>query len=198
MVALNSFRRAVLVVAVLNLLYFGIEFAVALSIGSVSLLADSIDFLEDAAVNFLIVVAAAWPLSKRAKIGRLLSLLILVPALATAWVAISKIMDPTRPSPAPLALAALGALAINLFCAILLARHRRTEGSLARAAWLSARNDAIANIAIIAAALASIWVITGWIDILVGLGIAALNADAARAVWKAATAELHEARDASA
>lgn len=198
MVALNAFRRAVLLVAVLNLLYFGIEFAVALSIGSVSLLADSIDFLEDAAVNFLIVVAAAWPLTKRAKIGRLLSLLILVPALATAWVAITKIMDPARPSPAPLALAALGALIINVFCAFLLARHRRTQGSLARAAWLSARNDAIANVAIIAAAIASIWIITGWIDIVVGLGIAALNADAARAVWKAATAELNEARDASA
>ncbi|MFN4002054.1 cation transporter [Microcella sp.] len=197
MVALNAFRRAVLIVAVLNLLYFGIEFAVALSIGSVSLLADSIDFLEDAAVNFLIVVAAAWPLTKRAKIGRLLSLLILVPALATAWVGITKIMDPARPSPAPLALAALGALIINVFCAFLLARHRRTEGSLARAAWLSARNDAIANVAIIAAAIASIWIITGWIDIVVGLGIAALNADAARAVWKAATAELNEARDAA-
>jgi Co/Zn/Cd efflux system component len=43
----------------LNLGYFGVEFAVALAIGSVSLLADSIDFLEDAAVNGLILVALA-------------------------------------------------------------------------------------------------------------------------------------------
>jgi Co/Zn/Cd efflux system component len=44
-------------VAALNLAYFGVEFAVALKIGSVSLFADSVDFLEDAAVNFLITVA---------------------------------------------------------------------------------------------------------------------------------------------
>ena len=51
----RALRRAVAIVALLNLAYFGIEFAVALAIGSVSLLADSADFFEDAAVNFLIV-----------------------------------------------------------------------------------------------------------------------------------------------
>ena len=50
-------RSAVRLVAILNLAYFGIEFAVAGAIGSVSLFADSIDFLEDASVNFLILVA---------------------------------------------------------------------------------------------------------------------------------------------
>jgi Co/Zn/Cd efflux system component len=48
-------RRIVRLLAILNLTYFGIEFAVALAIGSVSLFADSIDFLEDASVNFLIL-----------------------------------------------------------------------------------------------------------------------------------------------
>jgi hypothetical protein len=41
----HSLRRAVRLVAVLNLAYFGIEFAVTRVIGSVSLFADSIDFL---------------------------------------------------------------------------------------------------------------------------------------------------------
>jgi Co/Zn/Cd efflux system component len=50
-------RRVVIVVAALNLAYFGVEFAVALAIGSVSLIADSIDFLEDASVNLLIALA---------------------------------------------------------------------------------------------------------------------------------------------
>jgi Co/Zn/Cd efflux system component len=53
---MDDLRGAVRLVAILNLAYFGVEFAVALAIGSVSLLADSIDFLEDASVNFLIVV----------------------------------------------------------------------------------------------------------------------------------------------
>lgn len=53
-------RRAVLTVAILNLAYFGVEFTVAVTIRSVSLFADSIDFLEDAAVNLLIALALAW------------------------------------------------------------------------------------------------------------------------------------------
>jgi Co/Zn/Cd efflux system component len=187
--AQNGFRRTVLVVALLNLGYFGVEFVVAVSLGSVSLLADSIDFLEDALVNVLIFVAAAWSLARRARVGGVLAFVILVPAVATVWVAIGKILDPAVPATAPLSLAALGALAVNLTCAVLLVRHRRTSGSMAMAAWLSARNDAFANLAILAAAAAMIWIQTGWIDIAVGLGIALLNADAARAVWRASRAE---------
>ena len=52
---MREFRRAALIVALANLAFFGIEFAVAIAIGSVSLFADSIDFLEDTAVNGLIV-----------------------------------------------------------------------------------------------------------------------------------------------
>ena len=59
-------RRTVLAVALLNLAYFGVEFAVAQSIASVSLLADSVDFLEDASVNLLIFFAIAWTATTRA------------------------------------------------------------------------------------------------------------------------------------
>ena len=65
----EGLRRAVLAVAVLNLGYFGIEFAVALAIGSVSLFADSIDFLEDASLNLLILIALGWTARNRARLG---------------------------------------------------------------------------------------------------------------------------------
>ena len=64
-----SLRRTVRFVALANLAYFGIEFAVALHIGSVALFADSVDFLEDASVNLLILVALGWSLRMRARIG---------------------------------------------------------------------------------------------------------------------------------
>ena len=48
-----TLRQTICVVAILNLAYFGIEFTVALSIGSVSLFGDSVDFLEDAIVRRL-------------------------------------------------------------------------------------------------------------------------------------------------
>ncbi len=66
-----ALRRAVQMVALLNLAYFGVEFGVALAIGSVSLFADSIDFLEDAAVNGLILIALNWNPDRRSLVGML-------------------------------------------------------------------------------------------------------------------------------
>jgi Co/Zn/Cd efflux system component len=89
----------------------------------------------------------------------------------------------------PLSLAGLGALAVNLACALMLARFRDHGGSLTKAAFLSARNDALANVAIVAAGLLTALTVSAWPDLVVGLGIALLNADAAREVWEAAQAE---------
>ncbi len=69
--------------AILNLSYFGVEFAVALRIGSVSLFADSVDFLEDTLVNALILAALAWSAANRARVGMLLAGILLVPGIAT-------------------------------------------------------------------------------------------------------------------
>jgi len=182
-------RRVVRRVALLNLGYFGIEFAVALAIGSVSLFADSVDFLEDASVNLLILLALGWGVRQRALVGMGLAGLLLVPALATLWTAWNKVAVPVPPEPLPLLLTAAGALAVNLSCAVMLARHRHGGGSLTRAAFLSSRNDAFANVAIMAAALVTAWWPSPWPDLVVGLGIAALNADAAREVWQAARRE---------
>jgi Co/Zn/Cd efflux system component len=70
-----------------------------------------------------------------------------------------------------------------------LTRFRNHKGSLSKAAFLSARNDAIANVAILGAALVTFYTLSAWPDLIVGLGIAAMNADAAREVWEAAWAE---------
>ncbi|RUY37593.1 cation transporter, partial [Mesorhizobium sp. M7A.F.Ca.CA.002.07.1.1] len=83
----GTLNKAVRMVAILNLAYFGIEFAVAVWIGSVSLFADSIDFLEDASVNLLIMVALGWTVRNRARLGMALAGILLIPALATLWTA---------------------------------------------------------------------------------------------------------------
>ncbi len=185
-----SLRQVVGLVVLLNLGYFGVEFAVAVSIGSVSLFADSIDFLEDASINLLIAVALGWTVRNRARLGMLLAGILLVPGLATLWMAWEKFNAPVAPEPLALSLAGLGALAVNMSCAFMLARYRHHSGSLTRAAFLSARNDALANVAIIAAGLvtAFLWR-SAWPDMTVGLAIAAVNADAAREVWEAAREE---------
>lgn len=189
---MTSLRKTVLIVASLNICYFGIEFAAALHVGSVSLLADSADFLEDAAVNLLVFFALAWTAARRARAGKVLAGLLLVPALAFLWTLVAKFTDPAPPEPLALGLVGLGALAVNLTAALLLARHRTESGSLTKAAFLSARNDALANVGIIAAGLVTAVHPSIWPDILVGLAIAAMNLDAAHEVWEAAHAESDE------
>ena len=185
-----SLRHAVRWVALLNLGYFGIEFAVASRIGSVSLFADSVDFLEDALVNLLIFAALGWSAVQRARLGMGLAVILLVPGIATLWTAWVQFSVPVAPAPVALTVTGAGALAVNLFCAFLLAKHRHAGGSLTRAAFLSARNDAFANLAIIGAGLVTaFWWKSAWPDLIVGLGIAAMNADAAREVWEAAREE---------
>ena len=186
----TALRRIVKWVAALNLSYFFIEFTVAVAIGSVSLFADSVDFLEDTSINILILLALSWPLARRAKMGMALAGILLIPGIATIWTAWEKFNLPVAPSALPLTLAGLGALAINLTCALMLARFRHQGGSMTKAAFLSARNDAAANVGIILAGLvtAFVWQ-SAWPDLIVGLAIAAMNADAAMEVWDAARAE---------
>ena len=83
---------------------------------------------------------------------------------------------------------------MNVGCALLLARFRHHSGSLTRAAFLSARNDAVANIAIMSAGFATLRWFSIWPDLVVGLGIALMNVDAAKDVWRAARAERRPAQ----
>lgn len=182
-------RQVVLIVALANLAYFFVEFVVAQRIGSVSLFADSIDFLEDTSVNLLIVMALGWSLKNRARLGMLLAVVLLIPTVALLWTAWNKLQMPTPPAPWMLSATGFGALVVNFACAFLLANFRHHRGSLTRAAFLSARNDALANLAIIVAGLITLRWMSGWPDLIVGLGIALMNMDAAKEVWKAARTE---------
>ena len=188
-----SLRAAVRFVCIANIGYFFVEFGVALAISSVALFADSIDFLEDASVNLLILLALGWSMLARARVGMVLAALLLVPGLATLWMAWNKFLSPVPPAAVSLSLTALGAMAVNFVCSLVLARHREHGGSLAKAAFLSARNDVISNAAIIVTGALTAYFSSAWPDLVTGIGIAALNAGAAREVWEAARTEHREA-----
>lgn len=185
-----ALRRTVLIVALLNMAYFFVELVVALSVGSVSLFADSVDFLEDTAVNLLIFAALGWPLAHRSKAGKVMAIIILIPALAALWQAIVKFGNPEAPDPMSLIVTAGGAVVVNTICSLLLLRHRDHGGSMTKAAWLAARNDVIVNIGIIVVGIVTLTLVrNGWPDLLLGLGIVALNARAAKEVWEVAEEE---------
>ena len=187
---IDSFKKAVFFVAVLNLLYFFVEFIVALNIRSVSLLADSIDFIEDASINFLIFFAVSLTTIKKARISILLSIIMLLPGIIALWAVWQQIIHQEPPAPVELSTVAFGALIINCLCTLILMKFRNYSGSLTKAAFLSARNDALANIAIIFTGIITILYPSIWPDILVGLFIAYIRAESALVIYKNATKEL--------
>lgn len=182
-------RTAVLVVALLNLAYFFVEIGVAVGIGSVSLFADSVDFLEDTAVNLLIFVALGFTLRWRSVMGKVMAVIICVPAVAAAVSLILKAGNPEPPDPLSLTVTAGGAVLVNLACALILARFREHGGSMTTAAFLAARNDVLVNVAIIVMGLITAATLSGWPDIVLGAIIIVLNVSAAKQVWDAAENE---------
>lgn len=149
--------------------------------------ADSVDFLEDTAINLLIFLALGWSLHRQAVAGKVMAAIILIPAAAAAWQAFAKIGDPVPPDPLTLIFTASEAAVVNLACSLLLVRFRRHGGSMATAA--SARNDVAINLAIIAMGLLTAWTSSGWPDLMLGLVIVALNVGAVKEVWNTAEEE---------
>lgn len=192
-------------VLALNLAYFAVEATVGLAIGSVSVLADSVDFLEDASVNLLILVSLGLAAHRHARhrharhrhahLGMGLAALLLVPSVATFAMAWHRFVHPALPDPATVSVTGLGALLVNGTCALLMARLDQGT-SLVRAAYLSARNDVLANLAIIAVGPLVAATRSNLPDLIVGLGIALLNAGAAWEVFELARRERRAEREA--
>ena len=187
---IKSFKKAVLLVAVLNLLYFFIEFIAALNIRSVSLLADSIDFIEDASINFLIFFAISLTLAKKAKVSIILSIIMLLPGLTALWAIWQQVLYQEPPRPIELSLVAFGALIVNCLCTLILIRFKNFSGSLTRGAFLSARNDALANLAIIFTGIITYYYSSIWPDIIVGIFIAYIRTESALEIYNRAMKEL--------
>jgi len=180
----SSFRRALLIVALLNLTYFLIEFFAAIRINSVSLFADSIDFLEDTFVNLLIFFSVLISLRIRAIISKILVIIILLPGLTALWAAWEQIIRPYPPEAFELTLVGLGALLINCICTIILMKFKNINESLIKAAFLSARNDVFSNCSIILAGLIIMIYPSIWPDLVAGIIIFTINFDAAYKVYK--------------
>ena len=183
------FRRTLLIVALLNFSYFFIELLTAVKITSVSLFADSIDFLEDTFVNLLIFFSFLISSNFRPKLSKILVIIILLPGLTALWTAWEQIVRPFPPEAFKLTLVGFGALLTNITCTIILMKFRKNNKSLIKAAFLSARNDVLANFVIITAGIIIMFHPSIWPDLIAGLLIFLINFDAAYKVYQTANTE---------
>jgi cation diffusion facilitator family transporter len=166
-------RRVLVAVLLVNAALFLVELSAGLITRSTALLGDSLDMLGDSLVyGFSLYVLKR---SDRARTyAALLKGAIMVGfGLLVLGEAASKLLSAAVPSPATMGIVSLMALAGNGFCFWLLYRHRATDINM-RSAWLCSRNDLIANVSVMVAALLVAVTGSGWPDIAVGTAIAAL------------------------
>lgn len=169
-----GYRAALIASAALNAFMFFVEGGVGLTIGSAALLADAVDFLEDAGIYALAVVALAWRPRSRAFVGLVMGLAMLGVGLVAVWQIVDRLFHGGAPASGAMAITAAAALAVNIYCASRLVRWKRGDASM-RSIWLSTRNDAILNAATILAAGLVAWTATAWPDIAAGALIAGIN-----------------------
>jgi Co/Zn/Cd efflux system component len=181
------YRKALAIAAALNFVVFFGEVAGALYANSIALMADAIDFLEDSITYVFAIALIGLRHRPRAVFGAVTAFLMLVPGVWIAWKTIEQLLYGYPPDPLPMGAIGLVALAVNVYCAFILLPHRKGD-SAHQGVWLSTRNDAIANIAIVVAAVVTAFWDSVWPDVVVGLGIAAINLHAAALIlqlaWK--------------
>lgn len=182
-------------VAILNLSYFAIEFYFAQRFNSVALFSDSLDFLEDASVNILIFLSFSLAVIWRARLSYIFAFLLLLPGCSFLYNALQQISNPNTPNGDGMSIVGLGALCVNVYCAIILNKFKEIKGGLAKAAYFSARNDAIANVLIIIAGIVTLFWLSAIPDLIVGSMIFLMNADSARAILKAANREHKDSKN---
>jgi Co/Zn/Cd efflux system component len=191
----TGYRRILWTALGLNAAMCLVEIAASLAAGSVSLQADALDFLGDAAnyaVSLTVLgMAVRWRAGAALGKGIVMGAFGLWVAGATFWHA----FHGGVPRADLMGGIGLLALAVNLTVAALLYRHR-TGDSNRRSVWLCTRNDSIANLAVILAGF-SVWLThTHWPDIAVAAVIAGLGLSSAWQVIRQARGELR-GRDAS-
>jgi Co/Zn/Cd efflux system component len=176
--ATAAYRRALFIAAGLNMAMVLVEVAAAFYANSMALFADAVDFYEDAMTYLMAVALIGFGYRVRAAFGMLLALMMVVPSLWIAWKAVEQFFYGVPPDPLPMGVVGLLALGVNLYCAWLLMPHREGD-SAHQGVWLSTRNDAIANLAIVLAAVATAFTGSIWPDVVVGIVIAGINVQAA-------------------
>src|SRR5713226_7854500 len=184
----RSFLSSFPLLTAANLLFFCLEFILAIEARSASLFSDSIVFLEGACVSTLMSSKLNWGIPSREAFARFAGAVILIPTCFLFWMIAANYYGAEIPSAMPLATTGAVLLLTNIAC-LVMPKHRmfaHLAGSLSEI-----RTHAIVNTAIILAAFLTWASGTMWPDVLASLGILCVNAGAAEHIWLAARQPSH-------
>lgn len=191
----SAFRRALIVVLIINATMFVVEMAAGFAAGSASLQADALDFLGDSAsyaISLCVLgMAGHWRARAALLKGYAMGLFGIFVIANAGWHAYVG----TVPGAMTMGVVGSAAFVANVVCAFLLLRFRDGDANM-QSVWLCTRNDAIGNLAIIAAGAGVFASQSGWPDIIVAGIMASLALSASWRVIGHAKRELRAVADA--
>lgn len=188
------YRKALWVALIINAVMFAVEIVGGLQSGSVSLLADAVDFAGDAANYGISLAVLAMGLTWRARAALLKGLTMagfgMFIFARIFWSALSGV----APEPLTMGVIAAFALVANVVVALMLYSFRDGDANM-RSVWLCSRNDAIGNIAVMLAALGVFGTGLGWPDFVVAMVMAGLALSSGVSIVRLACKELQNCSD---
>ncbi|WP_232297964.1 cation transporter [Nitrosospira sp. NpAV] len=174
------YRRVLWVALILNVTMFLIEIVTGAHAESASLQADALDFLGDAGNYGISLFVAGMALRYRAKAAMAKGLTMGMVGLWVGGVTIWQALHGILPEAETMGIIGALALIANLLTFLILWAYRSGDANM-RSVWLCSRNDMIGNVAVMLAALGVSGTETGWPDVVVAGGMAALGLQTA---WK--------------
>jgi cation diffusion facilitator family transporter len=186
------YRRILWIVLAINATMFVVEAATGLIARSLSLQADALDFLADSATYGITLLVLGRSLRWRASAALLKGGAMALFGLAVLGNAVYRVFVLGLPMAGLMGSVGALALVANVISAVLLFRHRNGDANR-RSVWLCSRNDAIANLGVIAAAGGVYLTGSGWPDLVVGVFIAGLALWGGLQIIRHALAELRHA-----
>lgn len=165
--------RTLRVLLVINAAMFGVEAAAGWLAESTGLIADSLDMLADAMVYGLSLYAVGKPAGAKLRAAHLSGVFQGVLALGVLGDVARRLATGSAPEPPAMIGVSILALAANVGCLLLIARHRH-GGAHMRASWIFSTNDVLANLGVIAAGALVAWTGSQLPDLAVGVAIGVL------------------------
>ena len=184
-----GYARALWVALVANAAMAVVEIASGLASGSVSLLADAVDFAGDAANYGLSLAVLSMAVVWRSRVAWLKGWAMAAFGVFVIGRALWTLLSGHVPEPLTMGVVGLLALAVNLGVAWLLYAYREGDANM-RSVWLCTRNDAIGNLAVLGAAVGVFGTGHAWPDLIVAAVMAVLALTASVSVLRHAHAEL--------
>lgn len=185
------YKRVLWVALGINLSMFLVEVFSGLQAGSVSLMADSLDFFGDAANYAVSLFVLGMALSIRAKAALVKGLSLGVFGLGILGLTAYNLLTHQMPEPITMGVVATLALVSNVAVALMLYAWREGDANM-QSVWLCSRNDAIGNVAVVMAAILVGWTNSAWPDLVVAVLMAGLGISASKTIVVQALRELNQ------